>query len=49
MPNTVLGIMGNKAINQFNSLISANKEVTKTSRNVVEWFGACSVEVNGLC
>lgn len=36
VPNTVLGIMENKAINQFYILISANKEVKKTSRNVVE-------------
>lgn len=36
MPNTVLGIMGNKAINQFYILISANMEAKKTSHSIVE-------------
>ena len=49
MPNTVLGIMGNKAINQFYILISANMEAKKTSHSIVEYFGACTVEVNWLC
>lgn len=35
VPKPVLGIMGKKEMNQFYILLSANKEVKKTSRNRV--------------
>lgn len=36
VPKPVLGIMGKKEMNQFYILLSANKEVKKTSHNIVE-------------
>lgn len=36
VPKPVLGITGNKEMNQFYILLSANKEVKKTSHNIVE-------------
>lgn len=36
VPKPVLGIVGNKEMNQFYILLSANKEVKKTSHNIVE-------------